>query len=235
VKDLAEKNIHSGHRERVKESFRKTGFEGFSDINVLEMVLFYSVPRKDTNELAHRLLDEFGSLSGVFDAPYEMLIKVKGISPNTATHIKMMKEVYKRYEKDRYTGKKTILNNSEASGEYCVSLFHGETEEKLYVILLDSSNAVIKYSLISQGTVNRAEIDVRKIIEQTVTSHAVGAIITHNHPYGVAAPSADDINATQVIANALQSINVRLRDHIIVCGSDYTALALSSKFRYIFR
>ena len=235
MNQLTEKNVHSGHRERVKENFRKNGFDGFSDINVLEMVLYYSVPRKDTNVLAHSLIDEFGSLSGVFDAPYEMLLKVKGITPNTATHLKMMKEVYKRYELDRYNRKKVVLANSEDSGEFCVSLFHGETVEKLYIILLDSSNAVVKYSLVSEGSVSKAEINTRRIIEQVVTSNAVNAIITHNHPMGVAAPSADDINATQVISNALMSINVKLRDHIIVSGRDYTALARSGKFGYLFR
>ena len=233
---MSEKSkIHQGHRERVRERFLKTGFDGFSDVNILEMILFYSVPRKDTNELAHTLLDEFGSLSGVLDASYDSLIKIKGISPNTASHLTMITKLFQVYETDKFKKEKIILKNSETTGQYCISKFIGETNEKLYAILLDNNNAVIKSALISKGTPNTASVNLRLIVEQVVVSHATSVILAHNHPNGVAAPSSDDIQSTLLVSNTLSNINVRLLDHIIVADRDYIALAKVNKFRYLFK
>lgn len=228
------KNVHSGHRERLKARFGESGFDGFADHNVLEMLLFYTIPRKDTNELAHRLLDAFGSLSGVFDAPYDMLIKVKGITPNTASLITMLPQLMKKYEDDKFNGR-ILLDTSEKAGEYCTAKFIGVNVERLYVILMDNNSYVKKCALISDGTQNSASINARKILEEVIATNATAVILTHNHPSGVAAPSAEDINSTQYIIDALRKIDVRVLDHIIVAGRDYIALGKSSKFSFLFK
>ena len=230
-----EKNIHSGHRERVRENYKKSGFDGFSDVNILEMLLFYSIPRKDTNVIAHNLLNEFGSISAVFDAPYDMLLKVRGITDNTATLISMTRELFKVYESDKIEKSKVSLDSAEKTSQYCVSRFLGQTEEQLYALLLDNNLSLINCVLISKGSPNTSSVDIRKIFEQVVASNATGVMITHNHPNGVAAPSSDDINLTKTVSDALKYINVKLYDHIIVAGRDAISLAASSKFRYLFR
>lgn len=230
-----EKSIHSGHRERVKQSFLKTGFNGFSDINILEMLLFYSIPRKDTNETAHNLLNEFGSISAVFDAPIEMLSKVKGVTPNTATLITLMRELFNVYESNKAQISSLSFEDIKNVREYCVSRFIGQTNEKLYAMMLDNNLSLINCVLISTGSPNTSNVNIRRIVEQVVASNATSVIITHNHPNGVAAPSLDDISITKTILDALKYINVKLLDHIIVAGRDSVSLASSSKFKYLFR
>ncbi len=230
-----EKSIHSGHRERVRDTYRKTGFDGFSDVTILEMLLFYSIPRKDTNEIAHNLLSEFGSLSGVFDASYDMLLKVNGITGNSATLITMMRGLFNVYESNKAELSKVVLDSGKKTSEYCVSRFIGKTNEHLYALMLDNNLSLINCVLISSGSPNTSTVDLRRIIEQVVSSNATSVILTHNHPSGVAAPSTDDINTTKIVANALKYINVRLLDHVIVSGRDSVSLASSGKFRFLFR
>lgn len=229
------KSVHCGHRDRVKQNYRKTGFDGFSDVNKLEMLLFYSIPRKDTNEIAHNLLNEFGSISAVFDAPYEMLVKVKGVTPNTATLITMIRELFNVYESNKIDISKVVLDSGEKTSEYCVSRFIGQTNEQFYAIMLDNNLSLINCVLISSGSPNTSSVNLRRIVEQVVASNATAVIITHNHPNGVAAPSPDDINTTKIVADALKYINVRLLDHVIVAGRDSISLASSSKYKFLFR
>ena len=232
---MKDENIHSGHRERVKQSFLKSGFDGFSDINKLEMLLFYSIPRKDTNETAHNLINEFGSISAVFDAPTEMLLKVKGVTPNTATLISMTRELFNTYESNKLENSKVVLDTHDKIAEYCVSRFIGKTDEHLYALMLDNNLSLINCALISKGTPNTSSFHIRKIVEQIVATNATSVIICHNHPNGVAAPSSDDLYTTKEIQNALKYLNVRLLDHIIVSGRDSISLANNKKFNYIFR
>jgi DNA repair protein RadC len=228
-------NIHGGHRQRVKQSFLESGFNGFSDINKLEMLLFYSIPRKDTNVIAHNLINEFGSISAVFDASPEMLMKVKGVTPNTATLISMMRELFNTYENSKLDSSKIVLDNAEKISEYCVSKFIGKTDEHLYALLLDNNLSLINCALISSGTPNTSNIHIRKIVEQVVASNATSVIVCHNHPNGVAAPSSDDLYTTKQISDALKYLNVKLIDHVIVAGRDSISLAASKKFNYLFR
>lgn len=234
MSDSQNKNLHSGHRERLKARFNESGFEGFADHNILELLLFYTIPRKDTNELAHRLLDTFGSLSGVFDAPFDMLVKVKGVTANTAYLITMLPSLMKKYEDDKFC-EKIVINSSEKAGELCIAKFIGVTKEQFYVILMDNNSAVKKVALISEGTQTSTNICVRKIVEEVIATNASSVILAHNHPNGVAAPSGDDIHSTQFIIDALSKIDVKVHDHIIVSGRDYIALGKSEKFKFLFR
>lgn len=219
---------HDGHRERLRDSFLIGGLEPFSEYNILELVLFYSIPRKNTNEIAHELLDRFGSLSAVFDAPYEELIKVDGIGKNCATLIKMFPEVSRAYFKDKYNIDE--LGDVNATGNFCVSLFSGESVEKAYLLCIDSKNRILKSALIAEGSLVTVKLDKRKIMETVVRNNTASVILTHNHPNGVAVPSSADVTATREIALLMREISVKLVDHIIVADKEYFSMSNHVKF-----
>lgn len=230
------KNIHEGHRDRLRHRFLEEGLENFQDHNVLELLLFYSIPRKDTNEEAHRLMDEFGSLSGVFNASFEELCRVKGISENSATLIKMMPELFQKYEVDIMNNDDVVLNKCELIAKYVSSYFKGLTIEKMYLLCLDSACRVISFNLISEGTVNAAPLNIRKIMELSIKNNAANLILVHNHPSGVVAPSRKDVDATMGIQQIMTKMGMGLSDHIIIGhGDDFFSFRKSDKWKYIFQ
>lgn len=212
------KNVHSGHRNRIKERFCAEGLDFFADHNVLELVLFYSVPRRDTNELAHRLLEHLGSLSAVFEADVGRLMQVPGITYNTAVLIKLFPAVARRYSMSKFeTG--TVMDNTGIAADYAASLFLGESEEVTYVICLDGKNKVLCCDRFSRGSVNTTEISVRGIVDCVIRHKAVKVILTHNHPSGMARPSYEDIETTRKICSVLSEMNIVVEDHITVGGN----------------
>ena len=221
--------VHDGHRKRLKERFLESGLNGFADHNVLELILFYSIPRCDTNVIAHNLMNEFGTLHGVFDAPIEALCNVKGVSMHSALLIKLIPEMFARYHIDK-TKNPEILNSTVALGRYFLPRFYGKTTEELHIALLDSKKKLIKCEKISDGTANSALVDVKKIMAIVVNSTATAAAIAHNHPGGIAVPSNADVKSTRRLYDALQIVNVELVDHIIVADGDYVSLADSGFF-----
>ena len=233
--DNNSKNVHEGHRERLRQRFLSEGLENFQDHNVLELLLFYSVPMKDTNEEAHNLIDTFGSLSGVFDASFEELCNVKGIGERSATLIKMMPELFKKYEVDKINNDEAILDTSKKVAEYAASHFKGVTNERMYVMFLDSNCRVLNFSQVSEGIVNTAPLNARKIMEIAFSCDASNIILVHNHPSGVVAPSRKDIDATISMINLMSKVSLKISDHIIIGnGSDYFSFRKSDKFKYIF-
>ncbi len=229
------KNVHEGHRERLRQRFLSEGLENFQDHNVLELLLFYSVPLKDTNEEAHNLIDTFGSLSGVFDASFEDLCNVKGIGERSATLIKMMPELFKKYEVDKINNDNAILDTSHKVAEYVAPYFKGVTNEKMYVLCLDSNCRVLKFAQVSEGIVNTAPLNTRKIMETALNCSASSIILIHNHPSGIVAPSRKDIDATISMVNLMEKVSLRISDHIIIGnGSDFFSFRKSDKYKYIF-
>ncbi len=228
-------NLHEGHRERLRKRFLKDGLESFEDHNVLELLLFYSISRKDTNEEAHALINEFGSLSNVFDAGYEELCKVKGIGERTASLIKLMPALFQKYETDKLNKDGVILNSAELVAKYTSKYFKGLTEERLYLLCLDSNSEVISFDLVSSGTVNSTPLNNRMIIEKAFNTKAASIILVHNHPSGITAPSRMDIDATRDIAYAINLIGLRLSDHIIIGhGDEFFSFRRSQKFKEMF-
>lgn len=216
--------MHDGHRDRLRERFAKEGLDSFDDHQILELLLFYSVPRIDTNPLAHRLCKEYKSLSDVFDAGIENLIKVPGISLKSAILISMIPQLSRRYRASR-AGVKSLLNSSEKAGQYAINLFDGRIYEAFFVICLDSQNRVNKDILINEGTLNEAPAYPRLIVEAALKHKADGVILVHNHPGGSKKPSAADIDATKKIRAALEPISIKVRDHIIVTADGYVSFA----------
>lgn len=228
-------NVHEGHRERLRERFLAEGIDNFQDHNVLELLLFYSIPVKDTNEEAHRLIDELGSLSEVFDAPYEELCKVKGIGERTALLIKLMPALFNRYEVDRLNKDVVMLNSAELVAEYTSKYFKGLTTEKLYALYLDPICRMLAFECVGEGNSRMTPINNNKIAEYAYKTHATSVILVHNHPSGVMAPSSMDVNTTIGIADMLERIGLRLDDHIIIGnGSDFFSFRTSKKWKGIF-
>ena len=216
-------SIHDGHRERLKNRFRTEGLDAFDEHNVLELLLFYAIPRSDTNPTAHELLDTFGSLSAVLDAPLDALMKTKGVGENAATLLKLIPALARRYEIDK--NNIACLSSTSLVGEYLLSRYVGKTQEVAYLICLDGKYKPLCCVAISEGIVNTVSINARRVIELALKYNAVGVVLAHNHPGGIALPSNDDISTTFLIRDALRTINVKLLDHIIVADGDYVSMA----------
>lgn len=219
-----DKKLHEGHRERVKKRYLNEGLDAFEDHQVLEMLLFYCIPRKDTNELSHKMIREFGSLAGLFEADPRDICRRCKVSENTAILISAIPSLARRYFKSKW-GQKPVLNSSTLAGEYAISLFAGRTYEAFYVICLDSQNRVNKAELVHEGTINEAPVYPRIIVETALRHQANSVILAHNHPGGSLNPSREDIEVTRRIVTALNAISIRVVDHIIVGGDKYMSFA----------
>lgn len=216
--------MHEGHRERLKSRFREEGLDSFNQHQVLELLLFYTIPRRNTNDIAHSLINRFGSLSGVLDAGYEHLTKEAGLSPNTATFLSLLPDLCRRYLNDKW-GDKPQLNSTSKAGEYVKTLFHGRPYEAFYIICLDAQNQVNHAALVHEGTIDSAQIYPRLIVEAALRHKAASVILAHNHPGGSLQPSSADLDATKKIKSACETIQVSVVDHIIVAGEKYFSFA----------
>ncbi len=215
--------VHDGHRQRMRARFLEHGLDSFQDHEVLELLLSYSQPRKDVNPAAHRLMEHFGSFDAVLDAPFEELIKVDEIGENAATLIKLVPEITRRYM-IRRSSLENIIYSTEHAGRYVVPLFYNAKEELVYVVALDAKRKVLSHKCVFNGDVSMSMFSVRKVVEFALTSNASYIILAHNHPSGIALPSDADMDSTAKIADALERINVRLLDHIIVADDDFVSL-----------
>ncbi|MCQ2474300.1 MAG: DNA repair protein RadC [Clostridia bacterium] len=228
------KNLpHKNHRARLRLTFRKTGIENMPDHNILEFLLFYSIPRIDTNELAHRLIDRFGSLRRVFDASYEQLLEIEGMGESSALLISSIPALTRKYIECGAPSKIVLTDCAEAE-EYIVKKFYGCSKEILYMLCLDSMGTLINCVNLGEGTSKSIEIDKRAAVENALINKADVVIFAHNHPNGIAAPSKEDIFLTEEFANIFSGIGIRLADHIIVAGNESLSLASVDKFKSLF-
>lgn len=216
--------MHEGHRERLKNRFLKEGLDHFEPHQVLELILFFSIPRKDTNETAHALLDKFGSLSGIMEADVGDIASVPGVGNNSAVLLSLIPQISRIYFKDKW-GNKPVLNSSSKAGEYALSLFTGRLMEVFFVICLDTQNRVNFPALVHEGTINEAPVYPRIIVEAALRHQAASVILAHNHPGGSLKPSNADMAVTKKIISALDAIDIHVVDHIIVAGDQYTSFA----------
>lgn len=199
-------SIHDGHRQRLKERFLDEGLDKFTDIQVLELLLFYAVPRRDTNPIAHRLLDQFGSLSQVLEASTEELEKVDGIGRNAATLLRLTTEVGRYYLVNR-TMQTQILTTIDQCGTYLVPYFFGRKNETVFLLCMDAKCKVLCCKEVGEGSVNSAGISIRRIVEIALASNATNVVLAHNHPSGIALPSQEDILTTRKVAAALAAVD----------------------------
>ena len=222
---MTEMALHDGHRQRKKQRFLQHGLDSFADHEVLELLLFYAIPRRDTNETAHRLLEHFGTLKGVLTASVEELQKVEGVGESAAAFLHLLQAV--GYRALRTAGDDTILNSVDSAGAYFQKLLRGERREVLYQVCLDAKGKVLSHKRLSSGTVSMAPVNVREVVENALYTDASGVLLAHNHPSGIALPSEDDRQITLQIRQALGTMGIELVDHIIVADNDFVSMAAS--------
>lgn len=215
-----QKGIHTGHRQRVRERFLNAGIESFQLHEILEFLLFFGIPFKDTNALAHNLIEKYGSFSAVFDAPVESLKNFPGMTENAAVLIKALPDIYRSYSNDKM--KQTVYIGSLIP---CVkllrTLYAGLTKEEMYILFLDKSHKLISYKKLAKGSVDEVRFSIREIQEAVFFSNATNVIIAHNHPSGNVEPSKEDIDITKIISQSLSYINVVVLDHVIVSDNKH--------------
>ena len=219
-------SVHDGHRKRMGQRFLAGGLDQFTDVQILEILLFYCIARQDTNPIAHELLNHFGSLSQVLEAPVEELCTVDGIGENTAVFLKLITQVSRCYLTDR-ASKSRILPTLDSCAKYLQTFFFGRNVETVYLLCLDAKCKMLCCKKISEGDVNSTTLSVRKIVETALSTNASSVVLAHNHPGGLAVPSNVDVQTTLRIADALQAVDVHFIDHILVTDDDYVSLAQS--------
>ena len=209
---------HAGHRKRLRQRYKQEGLTGFSSYEVLELLLTYAIPRLNTNDLAHRLIDRFGSFRAVLEASPAELEQVEGIGPQASTLLSMMLPMLRRYEQERSTPRPK-LGAYAALSAYCRSLFLGVNVEHCYVLCFDAKSNLIVAVRLSQGTPSEVIIHPRAVVQEVIRHNATGVVLCHNHPGGSPEPSQSDLDVTKEIRQVLDGIGVRLYDHMIVSGS----------------
>ena len=217
--------LHDGHRQRAKERYGLVGADALADHELLELALFYAIPRQDTNETAHRLLKRFRSLQGVLQASPEELEQVEGVGKNAALLLHLMADISQRARITSLPEK--ILNSPDRTGAYFMELLTGQKRELLYQVCLDGKGKLLTCRCIAKGTVSASAVHVRQVVENALYAGASTIILAHNHPSGVALPSDADVLVTHRIQEALAPLGIRLADHIIVADDDYVSMAES--------
>lgn len=222
-------SIHEGHRQRLKDRFLREGLDNFDELYVLELLLYYCIPRKDTNPIAHELLHTFGSLTGVFEATVEELVKVPGISYNAATFLNLIHQTGRYYQVKR-AEIGDILHTVTECAEYLVARFYGRENETVFLLCLDAKCKVLGCKMVGEGSVNSANVPIRRLVEIALNTNATTVILAHNHPSGVAIPSDEDVQTTLRVSRAMAAVEITLADHIVVADDDYVSMVLSGYY-----
>lgn len=213
-------NVHDGHRERMRLRFRETGsFDGFSEHEIIEMLLFYTHPRRNTNEIAHELINRFGSIAGIIEAEYDDLIKVKYITDGAATLFKMLPKFLPVYYNSKNNG--MIYDNSQKLIALFEPYFVGLAHEEFRAAYFDNKLALIRNVALDSGDTSGTAVNIRKLVEIALRENAATVAIAHNHPKTASKPSSGDFNTTQQIIDVLKPMKIDFLDHVIV-GEDKT-------------
>ncbi|MBR6531586.1 MAG: RadC family protein [Clostridia bacterium] len=231
---MEKKNIHKDHRQRVRARYLNEGIGAMADHNIVELLLFFGIPYKDTNSIAHELIDRFGDLNGVLDAPVAELMKIDGIGENTATLIRLTRDVALRYIEHK-TFNRVNVGEEERLSDFIGMKYAGETRELVYMLTLDSHGRLQRCVKVCDGSPDTASVDNRVVVETAIRFDSKNIIIAHNHPNGFAVPSVADVKATEQLIPVLEAIGINLADHIIVSPDDSFSMANSKKYSYLFR
>ncbi|MCL2754028.1 MAG: hypothetical protein FWE44_07770 [Defluviitaleaceae bacterium] len=218
-------NPHKNHRQRVRNRYIKGGLDVFADHEILEMLLYNTIPRKDTNKLAHRILKEFGSLHAVFEAKPSHLMTRIGLTEPSAVLLSMMSQISVRYQYDKWD-KKIVFKNSNQLARYAIIPFKNQTVECFYMMCLDKSFALRAFEELESGTIDKVELQPRTIVDYALRNNSSYVVLAHNHPSGCDVISDADISSTVDIMQYLQPFNIRVIDHIIaISGDNYISFA----------
>jgi DNA repair protein RadC len=213
-----------GHRERLRERFRRSGAEGLSDAELLEIVLHVVIPRRDTKELAKALLKRFGSFSGVLAAPAERLAEFDGLGEVTLTNLKVFEAAAQRFARDKVDRKMPILGSWSELIDYCRAAMAFNDVEQFRILFLDKKNRLIADEVQQTGTVDHTPVYPREVIKRALEHGATALILVHNHPSGDPAPSSADVQMTRQISDIARPLNITLHDHIIIGKNGHASL-----------
>ncbi len=218
-----EHNLHKGHRSRVRRRLVQEGLDHFEDHQILELLLFYTIPRRDVNPLAHRLLETFGSLAGVLEASYDELLSCPELGENSAAFLSMIPSLCRRYLMDRQT-RYPCFGDMHKLGSYLMNYFVGETREKLVAVYLNNRAEMLGLDVISEGVVNKTDAYLRKIVEGAIAKRAATVVLAHNHPDGPCEPSDADVTLTHSFGETLGRIDIPLAEHFIIAEGRYVGI-----------
>lgn len=218
---------HEGHRQRMKERYLTSGLEGFSAHEIVEMLLFYAVPYRDTNPLGHQLIDQFGGFTNLLEATYADLVKQPGVTPHIATLICLVRDIARRYHMESASETVTQLHTVADAAQHIKPWFLGQRAESVVLMSLDNKLKVLNITRVTQGTVNNTSFEPRLIVEQVIQDNATAVVLAHNHPNGYAFPSVEDIVVTQHLCELLRALSVDVLDHLVVSENDCTSMAQS--------
>ncbi len=221
--------IHDGHRQRLKNRFLREGLDSFEEVQVLELLLFYCIPRQDTNPIAHQLLNRFGSLAQVMEAPVSELQKVPGVGHSAAAFLSLIHAFGRSYQVSR-DANHTVLTTIDACGRHLMPYFHRRRNETVYLLCLDAKCKVLSCKEVGEGSVNSAAVPIRRIVEMALSANATSVVLAHNHPSGLAIPSDEDKLTTLRVARALGAVEIQLVDHLVIAEEDFVSLAQSGLY-----
>lgn len=224
---------HAGHRERLRNRFRNEGLDNFEEKHALELMLFYCIPRKNTSELADTLIRHFGSFVGVMDATAEELEKVPGVGKEVSTFLTLRKAVDRYYKIKNEKMDSEPLRTPEAFCRKLRPWFAGQRNEVVYVLCLDGQCKMLSCLFVGEGSVNSANVPIRRIVEICLNANATSVVLAHNHPSGLTMPSHEDVHTTYRLAQALSTVDVHLVDHLIFVDEDYMSMAQSGYYKGI--
>ncbi|MCU0574021.1 MAG: DNA repair protein RadC [Syntrophobacteraceae bacterium] len=216
--------MNEGHRQRLRERFEQSGFSGFHDHEVIELLLAYAIPRRDVKPLAKELLTRFGSLSAVVDAPVAHLKQVEGVGSHASVLLAMVPRLMDRYLQDRWKRNESF-NSTRDAVRFLSSLLGTQRAEVFCILALNSQNALIAAEEIQRGSVNRTAVFPRLVVEACLKHRATAVILAHNHPGGDPSPSSADRQLTRRLKRLLNDLDIQVHDHIIVAGLAYHSFA----------
>jgi DNA repair protein RadC len=211
----------AGHRQRLRNRFLERGLDGFTDTEILELLLSFGTPRSDCKEPARAALKQFGTLSAVLEEPLTGLRQIKGIGPKNGFAVHFIQAVARRYLKDRLKGKRYLHSSSEVR-DYLSHTMRGLKKEVFAVIYLDSSHAILGSETVAEGTINVNTVYPRELVKQALQKNAAAMIVSHNHPSGSLAPSAQDMQLTRTICLLGSMMQIQLLDHIIIGNGSFS-------------
>lgn len=223
-----EKKLHAGHRQRMHERVRKYGLESLAEHEALEYLLYFTNAQKNTNPIAHALLEKFGDFAGVLEASEEDLCTVAGMGPASARLLHLMPQVAACYQRSR-TKDRRRLKTPEDLGNYAMARFRGAQKEQVLLICLSPQRRITFTVWLSRGGEDRVQLPIREAISQAVRVQADSVVLCHNHPGGTAAPSRQDLEATVELSQGLRVVGIELLDHIIVTDAEYASLRQRSE------
>lgn len=224
-------NVHAGHRQRMKKRFIEYGFKGMEQHEILEMVLYYAIPRKDTNLLAHRLLERYGSFAKVCDTPVDVLERDFGLSESAAVLLKMLPALAQIYAESRFDLKYIDMHKAV---DVLRPKFIGAVSEKIALALSDANDKLILSDVIMEGSISSTEMPIRKIVDLALRHNARYAYVAHNHPSELCVPSRQDLETTRIISETLNSIGVVLVDHIIFTSTEHFSIRSHKHYSKVF-